>query len=88
MVIGQFIFRFEVGDAYLGAVSRFMTNAFEYGDALLPEPETKVAETEGDTPSPKIGSNQPYLNLATYVSIRIVWNCALIQAQVPHGCSC
>ncbi|KAI6009228.1 rab-GTPase-TBC domain-containing protein [Pisolithus marmoratus] len=30
-----FIFRHEIGDAYLGAVSRFMSNAFEYGDALL-----------------------------------------------------
>ncbi|KAI6101134.1 rab-GTPase-TBC domain-containing protein [Pisolithus sp. B1] len=30
-----FIFRHEIGDTYLGAVSRFMSNAFEYGDALL-----------------------------------------------------
>ncbi|KAF9019049.1 TBC-domain-containing protein [Hymenopellis radicata] len=50
-----FIFRFEIGDAYLGAVSRFMTNAFEYGDALLPEAE----EDGGPTSFP---SNQ---NLAT-----------------------
>lgn len=40
-----------------------MTNAFEYGDALLPEVEGK----EGEPPeSPQIGSNQPYLNLATF----------------------
>ncbi|KAF9019051.1 TBC-domain-containing protein [Hymenopellis radicata] len=53
-----FIFRFEIGDAYLGAVSRFMTNAFEYGDALLPEAE----EDGGPTSFP---SNQ---NLATCLS--------------------
>ncbi|KAI5121866.1 hypothetical protein M0805_001074 [Coniferiporia weirii] len=56
-----FIFRFEMGDAYLGAVSRFMTNAFEYGDALLPR-----AEGEDESASPQIGNNQPYLNLATF----------------------
>ncbi|KAK2463836.1 hypothetical protein APHAL10511_004141 [Amanita phalloides] len=54
-----FIFRYEVGDAYLGAVSRFMSNAFEYGDALLPQPD------QGGSPSP-IEPNQPYLNLATF----------------------
>ncbi|KZT21183.1 TBC-domain-containing protein [Neolentinus lepideus HHB14362 ss-1] len=59
-----FIFRFEIGDAYLGAVSRFMTNAFEYGDALLPQPEEKGEED--DAPLPDIGHNQPYLNLATF----------------------
>ncbi len=68
----QFIFRSEVGDAYLGTVSRFMTNAFEYGDALLPQGEGRVtpestkevsANTE-PTASP-IALNQPYLNLAT-----------------------
>ncbi|KAH6916312.1 rab-GTPase-TBC domain-containing protein, partial [Coprinopsis sp. MPI-PUGE-AT-0042] len=59
-----FIFRFEVGDAYLGAISRFMSNAFEYGDALLPRPEEK----EGEEPKspPPMESNQPYLNLATF----------------------
>ncbi|KAF8889264.1 rab-GTPase-TBC domain-containing protein [Infundibulicybe gibba] len=55
-----FIFRYEVGDACLGAVSRFMTNAFEYGDALLPQPEGDNEEP------PTIGSNEPYLNLATF----------------------
>ncbi|KAF9019046.1 TBC-domain-containing protein [Hymenopellis radicata] len=57
-----FIFRFEIGDAYLGAVSRFMTNAFEYGDALLPEAE----EDGGPTSFP---SNQ---NLATDESYNFV----------------
>ncbi|KAG5642157.1 hypothetical protein DXG03_003541 [Asterophora parasitica] len=67
-----FIFRYEVGDAYLGAVSRFMTNAFEYGDALLPAPEGADANHEGaddgrEPTSPSIiESNQPYLNLATF----------------------
>jgi len=60
-----FIFRYEVGDACLGAVSRFMTNAFEYGDALLPEAKS-TGETDGEEPAPKIDSNQPYLNLATF----------------------
>ncbi|TFY68288.1 hypothetical protein EVG20_g3622 [Dentipellis fragilis] len=55
-----FIFRFEVGDAYLGAISRFMSNAFEYGDALLPQ-----SDGDGSDP-PQLDSNQPYLNLATF----------------------
>ncbi|THH10567.1 hypothetical protein EW146_g8334 [Bondarzewia mesenterica] len=58
-----FIFRFEVGDAYLGAISRFMSNAFEYGDALLPQFED---DGEQEASSPQIESNQPYLNLATF----------------------
>ncbi|KAI0358249.1 TBC-domain-containing protein [Trametes cingulata] len=57
-----FIFRHEVGDAYLGAVSRFMSNAFEYGDALLPRPEGADPESE----PPAIEHNQPYMNLATF----------------------
>ncbi|KAJ7302992.1 rab-GTPase-TBC domain-containing protein [Mycena albidolilacea] len=62
-----FIFRYEVGDAYLGAVSRFMTNAFEYGDALLPpsEEEPEKNEQGGEIP-PTVPTNQPYLNLATF----------------------
>ncbi|KAL6306255.1 TBC-domain-containing protein [Sparassis latifolia] len=58
-----FIFRFEIGDAYLGAVSRFMSNAFEYGDALIPRPEG--ADPNDDAP-PQLESNQPYMNLATF----------------------
>jgi len=65
-----FIFRFEIGDAYLGAVSRFMANSFEYGDALLPQPPPDDPEnniSNDDVPaSPQLGSNQPYLNLATF----------------------
>ncbi|KAG8859989.1 hypothetical protein FRB91_005316 [Serendipita sp. 411] len=66
-----FIFRAEVGDAYLGTVSRFMTNAFEYGDALLPEdgtpPMSPPAEVSANTaPITPVTSNQPYLNLATF----------------------
>jgi len=57
-----FIFRNEPGDAYLGAVSRFMTNAFEFGDALLPAP----VGTEDGAGSPTISSHVPYLNLATF----------------------
>ncbi|KAG8689365.1 hypothetical protein FRC11_002935 [Ceratobasidium sp. 423] len=57
-----FIFRNEPGDAYLGAVSRFMTNAFEFGDALLPSP----LGTEDGAGTPTIAANVPYLNLATF----------------------
>ncbi|KAF8269656.1 TBC-domain-containing protein [Lactarius quietus] len=57
-----FIFRYEIGDAYLGAVSRFMSNAFEYGDALLPRPEG----ADEDAPTPPVETNQPYLSLATF----------------------
>ncbi|KAG6878283.1 hypothetical protein C0993_009641 [Termitomyces sp. T159_Od127] len=61
-----FIFRYEVGDAYLGAVSRFMTNAFEYGDALLPPADDEETK-DGEPTTPRvIESNQPYLNLATF----------------------
>lgn len=43
-----------------------MTNAFEYGDALLPEPEEPRIGEDGEPISPPpIPSNQPYLNLAT-----------------------
>lgn len=52
-----FIFRHEAGDTYLGAVSRFMTNAFEYGDAL--SPQSKDLETGGN-------HNMPYLTLPTF----------------------
>ncbi|KAG8744610.1 hypothetical protein FRC10_009835 [Ceratobasidium sp. 414] len=60
-----FIFRNEPGDAYLGAVSRFMTNAFEFGDALLPA----AVGTEDGAGTPTVGSHVPYLNLATQVLV-------------------
>ena len=41
-----------------------MTNAFEYGDALLPPSEAKEGNVEPESPRP-VESNQPYLNLAT-----------------------
>ena len=40
-----------------------MSNAFEYGDALLPPADTL------DDNELSIESNQPYLNLATYVLV-------------------
>lgn len=44
-----------------------MTNAFEYGDALLPPPDDKEGgEAAVSTP---MDSNQPYLNLATYATV-------------------
>src|SRR5262245_47311121 len=62
----QFIFRYEIGDAYLGAVSRFMTNAFEYGDALFNPSESRPATVGAKTAPPSgIETNVPYLNLAT-----------------------
>ena len=33
----QFIFRNEPGDVYLAAVSRFILNAYEFGDATAPQ---------------------------------------------------
>jgi hypothetical protein len=52
-----------------------MSNAFEYGDALLLQPtsdagaepdDEKGIENENEPmPRPRIESNQPYLNLAT-----------------------
>ncbi|KAH8104027.1 TBC-domain-containing protein [Cristinia sonorae] len=61
-----FIFRHEIGDAYLGAVSRFMSNAFEYGDALLPDNELPEKEVDSPDSPPKTETNQPYMNLATF----------------------
>lgn len=43
-----------------------MSNAFEYGDALLPE-TTSGGSPESDGAQSQVESNQPYLNLATYV---------------------
>jgi len=40
-----------------------MSNAFEYGDALLPRPEGADGE---DSPVPQIEPNQPYISLATF----------------------
>jgi hypothetical protein len=58
----QFIFRYEIGDAYLGAVSRLISNVFEVGDALLPQDGPEGAPAE-------VGPNQPYINLATYARL-------------------
>lgn len=43
-----------------------MTNAFEYGDALLPPANDEETKDEEPTTPRIIESNQPYLNLATY----------------------
>jgi TBC1 domain family member 8/9 len=42
-----------------------MTNAFEYGDALLPDHEKSEEKPDGESTTPPAGSNTPYLNLAT-----------------------
>ena len=44
----------------MGAIS-FMRNAFEYGDTLLPQNEGGSGEETS------VKTNQPYINLATYV---------------------
>ncbi|KAF9054921.1 hypothetical protein BDP27DRAFT_1433666 [Rhodocollybia butyracea] len=50
-----------------------MTNAFEYGDALLVDSDQNQetqAEADGEPRSPlPIPSNQPYLNLATFRTV-------------------
>lgn len=61
-----------------------MSNAFEYGDALLPRPEVK----EGEEPKspPPMESNQPYLNLATCVALFLLCcDPRLTGHQLPHG---
>lgn len=35
--LSKFIFRNEPGDIYLASVSKFILNAFEFGDATAPE---------------------------------------------------
>ncbi|KAG9017939.1 hypothetical protein FRB90_000065, partial [Tulasnella sp. 427] len=55
-----FIFRNEPGDAYLGAISRFMTNAFEYGDSLLEKADGTTEDSENGP------TNRPYLTLPTF----------------------
>lgn len=64
-----------------------MTNAFEYGDALLPQPEAEKSDGE-TTPTPTISSNQPYLNLATYVLPSPINLFSDLFGQIPHGGSC
>ena len=46
-----------------------MTNAFEYGDALLAQPDGDGNESPE---SPQISNNQPYLNLALVSHFRYV----------------
>ena len=40
----QFIFRNEPGDVYLAAVSKFILNAYEFGDATAPEASRRTPE--------------------------------------------
>ena len=59
-----------------------MTNAFEYGDALLPR------DDNGEVP--EIGNNQPYLNLATYVCDNVpswIQYLPVFGFQFPYGSS-
>ncbi|GJJ11457.1 hypothetical protein Clacol_005690 [Clathrus columnatus] len=61
-----FIFRHERGDGYLGAVSRFMTHTFEYGDEMIQQPTHPLNASGTPIDPAQIGTNQPYLNLATF----------------------
>ncbi|WVQ83298.1 hypothetical protein IAT38_005437 [Cryptococcus sp. DSM 104549] len=75
-----FIFRNEPGDVYLASVSKFILNAYEFGDATAPEGSVtspKDRETfDGDketassarqrSDSTAAPHNLPYLNLATF----------------------
>ncbi|KAJ9094355.1 hypothetical protein QFC19_007963 [Naganishia cerealis] len=78
----RFIFRNEPGDAYLAAVSKFILNAFDFGDATAPEEslqpkempldepvaldEKSATETRKRAESVSSPHNAPYLNLATF----------------------
>ncbi|GHJ83929.1 hypothetical protein NliqN6_0331 [Naganishia liquefaciens] len=77
-----FIFRNEPGDAYLAAVSKFILNAFDFGDATAPESslqpdevppkdtassdEKNATENRKRAESVSTPHNAPYLNLATF----------------------
>ncbi|WWC86831.1 uncharacterized protein L201_001710 [Kwoniella dendrophila CBS 6074] len=72
-----FIFRNEPGDIYLAAVSKFILNAYEFGDATAPEGSVdEKAPIDGDketasgarerSNSSAGPHNLPYLNLATF----------------------
>lgn len=72
-----FIFRNEPGDIYLAAVSRFILNAYEFGDATAPETSLPQADASGDgeqsasesreRSNSQLGPhNLPYLSLATF----------------------
>ncbi|TXT07246.1 hypothetical protein VHUM_03416 [Vanrija humicola] len=75
-----FIFRNEPGDIYLAAVSRFILNAYEFGDATAPEsslppPESLVphngeeqtaSQSRERSDSAAGPHNLPYLSLATF----------------------
>jgi hypothetical protein len=49
----QFIFRNEPGDIYLAAVSKFILNAYDFGDAAAPNasPPPPLINGDGDTAS-------------------------------------
>ncbi|GFZ47757.1 GTPase-activating protein GYP2 [Saitozyma sp. JCM 24511] len=75
-----FIFRNEPGDIYLAAVSKFILNAYEFGDATAPEEYKKATEdlvpidggeesashVRERSNSSATANNMPYLNLATF----------------------
>ncbi|WVW78360.1 hypothetical protein I302_100314 [Kwoniella bestiolae CBS 10118] len=72
-----FIFRNEPGDIYLAAVSKFILNAYEFGDATAPEGsvderipidgDKETASGARERSNSSAGPhNLPYLNLATF----------------------
>jgi hypothetical protein len=79
--VGQFIFRNEPGDRYLGSVSNLIQNLFEYAESTKPEEKSSASAwtdgNEGDgsplSPGrPRANSlvsdnpHRPYLALATF----------------------
>nr|ODN93686.1 GTPase activating protein [Cryptococcus depauperatus CBS 7855] len=76
----EFIFRNEPGDIYLASVSKFILNAFEFGDATAPpgsvtspkDKETLNGDLETASSARERSNstaaphNLPYLNLATF----------------------
>lgn len=91
----QFIFRNEPGDQYLAAVSRFILNAYEFGDANMPDgTQPALIDGEGSTAShlrersnSTSGShNQPYLSkLFTHCNWRGSAD-GRRPGDVPDGC--
>jgi hypothetical protein len=84
----QFIFRNEPGDAYLAAVSKFILNAFDFGDATAPEeslqpeevppeetvPPDEKSATENRKRAESVSSphNAPYLSEFDPCIVRVI----------------
>ncbi|KAK4054839.1 hypothetical protein OIV83_000763 [Microbotryomycetes sp. JL201] len=74
---GQYIFRNEPGDRYLGSVSNLLQNLFEYAESTKPEENPPLDVNLARSPDPDTGRprgrtivaedpDRPYLALATF----------------------